>query len=118
LSQQYENPYFTAVRGVANAVGLKISRARKENGLSGSVGIWVWTWETVEEIRRMKKENRWDYEIPDVETSRRRISELADPRIEDPPNWVHLSAKFPDVDPYNGGRVRPQSTYVRKESAE
>ncbi len=107
------NPYFDAVRGATHAIGLRLSRGRQFNGTGEQVGIWVWIDEVIKEIERSKTGGFWEYQVPDIETVRRRISELADERIQDPPLWVHLPKKYPDIDPFNGrGHVRRQSTYI------
>lgn len=106
-----ESPKMVAVRGFTHAIGLRIVAARSFEGLGGSVGIWKWIDETVKAISEAKRQGRWEYDVPDIETVRRRISELADPRIQDPPLWRHLDQKYSDVHPRTS-TVRLQSTYT------
>lgn len=105
------NPYFAAVRGVSHAIGLKLSKERRFNQRPASIGIWAWIDQVIREVESMKKLGYWDYQVPDISTVERRIRELADKRIQDPPLWLRLSKKYPDIDGRTG-HVRIQSTYL------
>ena len=106
-----DSPKMVALRGYVHAVGLRISAYRAFSGMGGSVGIWKWVWEAVNAINGDKA---WEYGKVDTESVRRRISELADPLIQDPPLWEHLSLKYVDVDPFTQ-TTRLQSTYRPRE---
>ncbi len=123
LQQVRISPYYAAIRSVAHETGKLILEERRRFGQS-TVGIWKWTDETLKAIERLRSLGLWRWDVPDIETVRRRIAYLASaewmdeglPRDADsPPMWEHLSCKYADVDPRTG-HVRLQSSYRMKEA--
>lgn len=111
--------YRLAVQQLAHEVGLAKCQERTFVGLPGSIGIWCWVDLTIKAAEEEKKKGTWPWNIPNIETVRRLINYLADPKEIDagvprppdsPPKWIHLKLDYPDVDPRTG-HVRRQSTY-------